>query len=109
MKRWIQLCLSRLKRQFILVIGWLLIVLGLITLPLPIPLGMPLLVISAVLLLSYSVWVKRRYIHLRRQAHRGGGWMSAFLARFERSLRYKKFKRMHARKLRQSKLFFPLG
>ena len=68
-------------------LGWLLIAVGLIVLPMPLPLGLPLIAIGSWLVLSRSPAMRRRVALLRRRFPVSLGWLRRLVARLPRQLR----------------------
>jgi len=92
-----------IKRKLYLFIGIVIFIMGLLTFPLPIPLGLPLLVVGSVLLLTHSIWAKRAYIRLRQFAQKHAHLLADFLKRFEQLLRQKKHQLQVQLRLRRLK------
>jgi len=54
------------RKTILISIGVLIFIMGLITFLLPLPLGLPLLAISAVILLRHSSWARLGFRHLKK-------------------------------------------
>lgn len=84
----------RFRKELLLTAGLLVILVGLITTPLPTPIGLPLIVVGLVLVLRSSPRARRAYLKLRSHCRRGrGGYrklLHGVLDRFEPWLRYRR-------------------
>ncbi|NBT41089.1 MAG: hypothetical protein EBT20_11590 [Alphaproteobacteria bacterium] len=69
------------RKYILLIVGWFLLVVGLVITPLPWPFGFgaPMAITGLVLLLSHSFWVRRRFIKLTRTYPISLGWIKGFL------------------------------
>ncbi|MDG1708566.1 MAG: PGPGW domain-containing protein [Emcibacteraceae bacterium] len=59
--------LKVIKRPLKLIIGWLMLIVGIITAPIPIPIGQVIALIGLSILVSESHWVKTKMQKLRRR------------------------------------------
>lgn len=59
--------LDFLKKYLLLILGWLLILLGLIVGPLPGPGGIPLILLGATLVLAQSIRARRTFVRMQRR------------------------------------------
>ncbi|MDG1994996.1 MAG: PGPGW domain-containing protein [Emcibacteraceae bacterium] len=59
--------LKAIKRPLKLLIGWLMFIVGIITAPIPIPIGQIIALIGLSILVSESHWVKTKMQRLRRR------------------------------------------
>ena len=55
------------KKYFLLILGWLLILIGLIIGPLPGPGGIPLTLLGATLVLAQSIRARRTFVRMQRR------------------------------------------
>jgi len=99
--------LEWLQKEMILAIGWLIFIVGVLTFPLPIPLGLPLLVIGAVIVLKRSIWAKRAYIRFRLYVRRKQPAWKNYFNKFEHIVRRNKQRLMQQRLLRRRKKNLP--
>ena len=82
-----------LLKELYIIIGLIIFIMGLFTAPLPIPLGLPLMVIGGVILLKNSSWAKRGYIKIKQFIKTDWNFLHGFWHRFDHLLRYRKFQR----------------
>ncbi len=80
-------------KEIMIMLGVLILCAGLLIIPLPIPLGLPLMAIGAALLLKHSHYAKRLYIKLRIFARDHLHGLSHFLATLEKVWRQRKKRR----------------
>jgi hypothetical protein len=59
--------LPRLRRTLLIAMGWIVIALGLLAMPLPGPVAMPTMAVGALILLRHSPSFRRRFVRLRRR------------------------------------------
>ena len=59
--------LKTIKRPLKLLIGWIMLIVGIITAPIPIPIGQIVALIGLSILVSESHWVKTKMQKLRRR------------------------------------------
>lgn len=59
--------LKTIKRPLKLIIGWIMLIVGIITAPIPIPIGQIIALIGLSILVSESHWVKTKMQKLRRR------------------------------------------
>ncbi len=59
--------LKTIKRPLKLIIGWIMLIVGIITAPIPIPIGQIVALIGLSILVSESHWVKTNMQKLRRR------------------------------------------
>jgi hypothetical protein len=59
--------LKAIRRPLKLLIGWLMLIVGIITAPIPIPIGQIIALIGLSILVSESHWVKTKMQRLRRR------------------------------------------
>lgn len=60
--------LARLRQILLIAMGWTIVALGLVLMPLPGPFGVPLVVVGGLLLLRNSALARRRLIRWKRSA-----------------------------------------
>jgi hypothetical protein len=58
---------SRLWRIFLMTIGGLLVLMGILIAPLPGPMGLPLSILGLILLLRNSYWAKRQFVKYKKR------------------------------------------
>jgi hypothetical protein len=80
-----------LLKKLYIIIGLIIFIIGLFTAPLPIPLGLPLMVMGGVILLRNSSWAKRGYIRIKQFIKTNLSFLNGFWHRFDHLLRYHKF------------------
>jgi len=86
-----------LLKELYIIIGLVIFILGLIAAPLPIPLGLPLMVIGGIILLKNSSWAKRAYIKIKQLIKKHSSFLYTFWHRFDQLLRSHKFRRQRKR------------
>ena len=59
--------MRRLLKWLMILVGILLVIIGLLTFPLPLPIGLPIFLFGVVLLLRYSSDAKRILVRLRKR------------------------------------------
>ena len=59
--------INTIKRPIKLIIGWVMLIVGIITAPIPIPIGQIVALIGLSILVSESHWVKTKMQRLRRR------------------------------------------
>ena len=59
--------LKTIKRPLKLIIGWVMLIVGIITAPIPVPIGQIVALIGLSILVSESHWVKTKMQKLRRR------------------------------------------
>lgn len=82
-----------LLKELYIIIGAIIFIIGVFTAPLPIPLGLPLMVIGGVILLKNSSWAKRGYVKIKQLIKKHLSFLYGFWHRFDQLLRYHKFQR----------------
>ena len=84
---------QRIRRDILFLTAIVMILLGVVLTPLPIPLGVPFMLAGGVLLLRHSIWAKRHYICLRTYAQQHWRSLAIVLSHFERMVRRRKSKK----------------
>jgi hypothetical protein len=80
----------RIRRDILFLTAIVIILFGIVLTPLPIPLGVPVMLAGGVLLLRHSIWAKRHYIYLRAYAQQHWQGLAVVLHHFERLVRRRK-------------------
>ena len=73
--------MEKLKRQLLLTLGWLIIIIGLALGPIPGPGGIPIVAAGAVLVLSQSIAARKQFIRLQKRFPKFMGSIRRFLQR----------------------------
>ena len=73
--------MEKLKRQLLLALGWLIIIIGLALGPIPGPGGIPIVAAGAVLVLSQSMAARKQFIRLQKRFPKFMGTIRRFLQR----------------------------
>lgn len=73
--------------RVVLVFGALLILVGLLVAPLPIPLGLPMIAIGSLILINTSTTAKKTFVRWGRRYPRTVGRVRAWMGRRSRTLR----------------------
>lgn len=70
-------------------VGLMILIAGIFTFPLPLPVGLPLIIIALIILLRNSSWARLGYRHLRIRA-KNSRFFSNLLTRFDRLVHQQK-------------------
>jgi len=72
--------LARLRQQVLIAMGWTILLVGVIVMPLPGPFGLPIMLAGGILLLRNSPSARRRFVRARRRAP---SWALPLLGRLD--------------------------
>ena len=87
MRRWLNHRLRGIVALLKLAVGWFLLVVGIITAPLPLPIGQAIALVGLAILVHESIWVRDQAIRLRRRNPRLCGSLNRLKRRLPGFLR----------------------
>lgn len=81
-----------------IILGLFIIFIGILAAPLPLPFGLPLIVMGTIVLLKNSLWAKRGYIKIRLHIRKNFKFIAFFWQKVENLIRNEKFQRLKRRR-----------
>lgn len=83
---WILRIWHGLQNRLLLLVGILIFIAGIITTPLPTPIGVPLMFLGSLIMIRNSRWAKKKYIQLRLYVRHHRLPVAEIFAKFEETI-----------------------